>query len=43
MIMQGKDGLYVFPLALLGSDASSPLILRVGDELVYDSKSLCFI
>jgi hypothetical protein len=43
MIMQRKDGLYVLPLAFLGSDAGSSLIHRVGDELVYDSKSLCFI
>jgi hypothetical protein len=43
MVVQGEDRLDALPLTLLGRDASTALVGRVCDQLVYDAESFSFV
>jgi hypothetical protein len=43
MVMQSKQALHILPLALVGCYACSALRHGVGNELVYDAETFCFV
>jgi hypothetical protein len=43
MVVQREDRLDTLPLAILGRDASTTLVGRVRDQLVYDAQALSFV
>ena len=43
VVVQGEDGLDIFPLSILGSDASSTFFFGVGDHAVDDTVAFGFV